>query len=200
MKKIIFLLLIFVFNIIPANASEITGKISTNPSDPGRHYAFPLEADGSQGQAQEDEQNGGLAVILKDRHDFKAEEDKSPDREKEEKIEVLGAAYYPDGSLLRGSDKKIYLISQGYKKHIANLGELKRYTGQEIIDVDFSQLEEYEARPHLDKELIRQIGGDKVYVIEQCGKRHIKSLEELRVHYFGLEIFNLKPEEMKLYD
>ena len=187
-----------------ASASEITGKISTDPNNPGGHYAAPVDnEENNQDESMDSGESpgGGSALIMENRKYKRTEDDKKNKEEKSPgEIKVLGIGYYPDGSLLRGSDKKIYLIKNGYRKYIANLEELKKYASREIIDVGEEDLKQYEYRPHLDGELIRQIGDVKVYVIENGLIRHIKSLEELRARYFGLEIYNLKEEEMSLYD
>jgi len=53
-----------------------------------------------------------------------------------EEIKVLGAEFYPDNSLIRGSDMKIYLIENQTKRHIINLEALKQFAGREIFNVD----------------------------------------------------------------
>jgi len=79
------------------------------------------------------------------------------------------------------------------------LDELKKYAGQIIYDVSDVELAKYQERKHLDNDLIREQGRDEIYVIENAKKRHILSLEELRTHYLGQEIFNVSSMEMKLY-
>lgn len=193
--KIISIFILLLLNIAPAFASEITGKISTDPNNPGGHNAAPVDNQESQQSGRmNEERGGGSALILQNRKSVQVNPEDSAGE-----IKVLGIGYYPDGSLLRGPDKKIYLIKNGYRKYISNLQELKKYAGREIIDAGNTDLNQYLDRPHLDGELIGQIGDAKVYVIDNGAIRHIKSLGELRAHYFGLEIFNLKPEEMKLY-
>ncbi len=56
---------------------------------------------------------------------------------------VLGVKQYGDGTLLRGSDHKIYLIDDGKKHYIADLQALKHYAGRPIIDVSDDVLADY---------------------------------------------------------
>lgn len=42
---------------------------------------------------------------------------------------------YPDGTILRGPDKKIYVITSGKKKRIKTQKELSKYAGKPILDV-----------------------------------------------------------------
>ena len=56
---------------------------------------------------------------------------------------VAGVKEYADGSLLRGSDGKVYIIEKGHKRHIPNLDELKQYAGQDIFDVSDDILNQY---------------------------------------------------------
>ncbi len=57
--------------------------------------------------------------------------------------EVLGIKAYANGSLIRGANKKVYVITNGKKVHILNLIELRKYTGRVINDVSAAVLNEY---------------------------------------------------------
>lgn len=57
---------------------------------------------------------------------------------------VLSVKIYTDGTLLRGKDKKVYVIKKGKKQHIKTLKELKKYYfGKKIYDVDNDILSKY---------------------------------------------------------
>ncbi|MDP2812627.1 MAG: PA14 domain-containing protein [bacterium] len=56
---------------------------------------------------------------------------------------VSGVKEYPDGSLLRSRDMKIYIIENGKKVYISNLEELKKYAGQDIFDVSDEVISQY---------------------------------------------------------
>ena len=49
--------------------------------------------------------------------------------------QVAGIKVYGDGSLLRGTDKKVYIIENGAKRHVVNLEELIDYICKKIYDV-----------------------------------------------------------------
>jgi hypothetical protein len=50
---------------------------------------------------------------------------------------------YANGTLLRGSDKKVYVITNGKKQPINTLKELAKYKGKKITDVSTSVLGQY---------------------------------------------------------
>ncbi len=56
---------------------------------------------------------------------------------------VLGTKTYANGTLLRGSDKKVYIITNGKKVYISSLEELKKYAGRKIYDVTDTVLNQY---------------------------------------------------------
>jgi hypothetical protein len=58
--------------------------------------------------------------------------------------EVLGEKTYADGTLLRGSDKKVYVLKNGKLTHIRSLVELSKYQGQKIHDVADSVINGYQ--------------------------------------------------------
>lgn len=58
---------------------------------------------------------------------------------------------FPDNSLIRGSDKKIYVIKNSSKQHITSLGELQKHSGQEIIDVEDNILLKYATVPDISQ-------------------------------------------------
>ncbi len=121
---------------------------------------------------------------------------------------VLGVTYYPDGSLLRSPDKRIYIIIDGMKKRILNLAELWQYRGQEIINVSFEEIAQYPdyakktipkvAPGYGDGALIRN-GDKKVYAIKCAKKYHVKTWLELYQRFAGQEIFNVPQEVIDSY-
>ena len=199
MKKILFIVLCFIFGVSGVQASEITGQISTNPNLPNNIASTaPIE---NIPLVNKDEKlitsnNSGGSGSIFQKSIEKGIADKTVE---EENVKVLGIKHYPDNSLLRGSDHYIYLISNKIKKPIHNLKELAKYRGQVIYEATDEELSVYQTKEHLDGDLIRIKGAFKIYVIRDGRKQYIKNLEELRRYYFGLEIFNITQEEMDLY-
>ncbi|PIQ79159.1 MAG: hypothetical protein COV79_04270, partial [Parcubacteria group bacterium CG11_big_fil_rev_8_21_14_0_20_41_14] len=117
--------------------------------------------------------------------------------------QVLGARVYADGTLIRGTDKKIYAIKNQALHHIASLDELRRsYAGMPIIDVSDSVISGYGivagAKIYGIGELIR--GSDKkIYAITKTGKHHVLSLEELARDYFQKLIHNVPDSVIAQY-
>lgn len=58
-------------------------------------------------------------------------------------LQVKGIKFYADGTLLKGSDNKIYVIINGKKVHIVSLEDLKKYLGRKIIKVSDEVLNQY---------------------------------------------------------
>ena len=117
------------------------------------------------------------------------------------KTKVLGAEFYPNGSLIRGNNAKIYLIENNKKRHIINLEALKQFAGIEIFNVTDETINLYSignkiiGRIYKDGDLIR--GDDmKIYVILNGKKKHIINIKELRLNYFKQKIFNISMEEI----
>jgi len=125
---------------------------------------------------------------------------------------ILGATFYPDGTLLRSPDYKVYVLIGGKKKHIPTWYELwLNYRGQEIINVSFDEIALYpdyfgtSALPpatkpgYGDGDLIR--GSDKKVYVVLCGnkKYHIKNLLELAAKYFGVKINNVSNGTLAYY-
>ena len=116
---------------------------------------------------------------------------------------VLGVKAYANGTLIRGTDKKIYVVSNGTLIHVATLKQLAKYAGKEIINVDDSIITSYQkgevlgVQVYANGTLIR--GTDKkIYVIVNGKKQHINSLKEL-AKYAGKEIFNVADSVITQY-
>jgi len=203
MKNILFIIIVLLFSAQAAGASEIFGNISTNPSDfPANNSDQAPNNDNNSTPTIYDNKDNNLppagAPLIFQNKSEPAEADNISKKEKED-IKVLGISHYPDNTLLRGSDCKIYIIRGHTKKHVISLKELRKYAGQVIYDVDSKELAKYQTRQYLNKDLIREKGTVEVYVIKNSKKKHILNLKELRAGYFGQEIYNISHEEMMLY-
>jgi len=115
--------------------------------------------------------------------------------------EILGVKDYADGSLLRGLDKKVYLIVYGRKLRIKNLKELANYQGREINDISYEVLAQYPevlgVKVYATGNLLR--GSDKkVYLIIDGKRKLIKNLQEL-INYRGREIINVDGRALESY-
>ncbi len=118
--------------------------------------------------------------------------------------EVKGEKIYADGALLRGSDKKIYIVVGNKLKLILNLTELKQYAGRQIFNVDDSVIAGYDKilvlgiKQYADGTLLR--GSDKkIYEIINGQKKYIINLDELRMYYFGKPIIDVSDDIINQY-
>jgi hypothetical protein len=117
---------------------------------------------------------------------------------------VLGEKIYADGTLLRGSNNKIYVVVGDKLLHIASLKELAKYVGEKIFDVSDETIASYGkaavlgVKKYGDGQLIRN-DNVKVYVIVNGQKKHILNLSELAKYYFGKPIYKVAPEELEQY-
>jgi len=116
---------------------------------------------------------------------------------------VLGAQIYAQGTLIRCTDKKIYVVEDETLRHIVSLEELQNsYAGVPIIDVIDSVIENYPAIAGVKMYGVGQLlrcTDKKIYVITKMGKHHITSLEELSRDYFQKEIHDISDSLMSQY-
>ncbi len=196
-----FLIIFPLISPISTYASELLGEISTNPSD---DYSVVEEVDLKTPVVKP----AGNTIKSTTNIKIKTEKKETPVKNEKVKDEtlkeevgnkVLGIKIHPDGSLIRGSDFKIYLIVGMARRYIGTLQELAKYAGRKISSVSDDEIEVYDVRGHSDGELVRQRGDSKVYVLIDRMKKHILNLEELRARYSGKEIFNIFAEEMSAY-
>ncbi|MFH1522338.1 MAG: hypothetical protein ABIE43_00790 [Patescibacteria group bacterium] len=122
--------------------------------------------------------------------------------EKEEGEKVLGKKIYADGFLIRGPNKRIYLIASQKKSHIVNLEALKKYAGKPIIDVTDEVLTAYEPGENIygfkDGDLIRG-SVKKVYIIRNGKREYIRNMEELK-KYAGQMIYDVSDKVLGMYN
>ncbi|RLC38033.1 hypothetical protein DRH27_03245 [Candidatus Falkowbacteria bacterium] len=200
MKNILFIIIGLLFSVQTAGASEIFGHISTNPNDyPAKDSGQISDTGGNvlSGNSGSEEEAG--APIIFKRNIVLIDDPKNTESMSEKDIKVLGISHYPDNSLVRGPDNKIYVIQGQTKKHVVNLKELQKYSGQPIYFMEDSELDKYQNRQYLNGRLIREKGTARVYVVKNSQKKYILNLEELRAYYFGQEIYNISRDEMMLY-
>jgi len=102
--------------------------------------------------------------------------------------QILGKKIYADGALIRGKDKKIYLIANNKLVVIRTLAQLREYQGQPIYDVSDLVIRHY--MTFADGDLLR--GPNKrIYVLNKGKRQPILTLTELRKKYFKKEIFDV---------
>lgn len=130
------------------------------------------------------------------------------EEEEENNQQVLGEKTYAEGTLLRGSDKKVYILVGEKLKHISSLAELAKYSGRKINDVSDSVIASYSKtaetavlgdKKYGNGQLIRN-DDVKVYVIENGKKKHILNLEELAKYYSGKPIYHVTVQELASYE
>jgi|GEM_PF-4943371 len=101
--------------------------------------------------------------------------------------QVLGVKVYADGTLLRGTNNRIYVVKGNTLQYIPNLKELAKYHGpilkvsDEVI-ASFSQTAVLGVKKYADGTLLKAKGDVKIYFIKNGKKVHIKSLAELKQH------------------
>lgn len=90
------------------------------------------------------------------------------------KVKVLGVKLYADGAILRGPDKKLYIVKNGKVARIYSFFELKNLPKQKIYNVSNEILIEH----GLDNVLLRT-PDKKIYYVFNGKKSLIKNLQEL---------------------
>jgi len=117
--------------------------------------------------------------------------------------QVLGQKFYKDGTLLRAPNKRIYVVVGGKLLYIPTLIELKKYSGKEIIDVSQAVIDSYVKlvlglKKYTNGSLLRG-PNNRIYVLINDKKQHIKTLEELKKKYKNKPIFNVSEEILNQY-
>ena len=102
--------------------------------------------------------------------------------------------HYEDGTLLRGPDKKIYVVINDKIRRIISIAELREYVGQKIFDVSQDVIDSFAKIPNLGRKysngvLLRGLD-KKIYVVINNKLKRINSLAELR-KYFGKPIIDV---------
>ncbi|MCD4704650.1 hypothetical protein K8R66_01085 [bacterium] len=117
---------------------------------------------------------------------------------------IYGAYTYEDGTLIRCSNHRIYVIENGNKKYISGLKELADdYYGKEILNVSCDVVASFpEVLGHNTKNNqcivnFKPQEGDlfrgsnmRIYVWIDGVAKYISSLQELADNYFGVDIIN----------
>jgi hypothetical protein len=201
-----------------AQASELLGKISTDPNSPINNSVnspaeIPAEpivpappvvaaktkkAGNSSGWIYQNKTASAGKTVAKSEKQIPAIKQPGKGDDKTG-IKVAGISHFADGSLLRDGKHKIYLVEKKTKKQIANLAELKKYAGKKIYSATDEELSQYQIWKHPNGDLIREIKDVKIFVIKQGKKQHVLNLEELRENYSGREIFNVSREGIDSY-
>jgi hypothetical protein len=109
-------------------------------------------------------------------------------------VVVLGVTHYEDGTLLRGPDKKIFVVINNKLRRIVNLLELREYAGQKIIEVGQDVIDSFEKIPNLGKKygngILLRDSNKRIYVVLNNKLKRIRSLAELR-KYAGKPIIDV---------
>jgi hypothetical protein len=195
--KILITIILLITPLTTLARSEITGYISNDPSRPGENINSGGNNDDGVGENTDEERilneqsSGGGSLLLK------------TNRATAEKIEevpiVLGYDRLPENTLVRDESGRIYIIKGERKIVIWDLVELWQYRGEPILDLPDSELSTYPTRRFFDNKLIRENNTDKIFVVRNGRKQHVKSLQEIADKFFGQKIYNVGKEEFVLY-
>jgi hypothetical protein len=117
---------------------------------------------------------------------------------------VLGVKIYAQGTLLRDSSNRIYVVTAGNTlQHIVDLNELAKYFGKKIYNLDDSnfatstQSAVLGVKIYGEGSLLR--GPDhKIYVIVNGKKQYISNLVDL-YKYFGHKINNVSTSTLSQF-
>ena len=115
---------------------------------------------------------------------------------------VLGTKVYTNGTLLKGSNNKIYVVLNGKLQYITSLKKLAKYKGP-TLKVDDSVINSLlpgvlGVKVYANGSLIRAFGDNKIYFVMNGKKIQIMNLSELR-KYAGKVITNITASELKNY-
>lgn len=210
-NALIMLGLLMIICSTPVQASELLGKISTDPAAlvGGITSTVPSASlPAGSASAGDDIACGTLgfgrcpalaAPVAKKNEAVATPKGTAAPAAAGKKIGVLGRKVFADNSLVRDEHGRIWLIQGTAKKPIRNLVELAKYRGLALNQAKTDELRQLQTREHLAGELIRRKNDVKIFALKKEGKHHVLNLAELARDYFGLTIYNLEQEEMQLY-
>jgi hypothetical protein len=122
-------------------------------------------------------------------------------------VKTVKKALYPEGTLVRGPDRRIYMIINGARKYMSSLGELKAQAGKPIINIDaitMAAIPLYKGQTVVqarfdfgDGNLLRS-ADNRVYLIGSGKKQYISSITELK-KYAGTPIINVSAQVLDRY-
>lgn len=118
-------------------------------------------------------------------------------------------APYPDGTLLKGSSKNVYVLSNGQKRWItsASVFDTLGYKWRNIIDVSDSELSNYSTganisttNTHPDGSLLISNQTKRVYLIDGGQKRWVPNLSIFASRFFWEDVISIIHSELESYD
>ncbi|MFA5021564.1 MAG: hypothetical protein WC508_00575 [Patescibacteria group bacterium] len=118
--------------------------------------------------------------------------------------QVLGVKQYADGSLIRTSDGRIYIIENQSARYISSLDELKKYANQKIYNVTSDVVIQYN-QPNVEYNSNKVLGVKfyadgtylrtrdwKVYVVENQKARQVATMiAGSQDYYLGQKIYDV---------
>ncbi len=126
--------------------------------------------------------------------------------------QVLGVKKYSDGTLIRTENKKTYIIENQKARYISTIEELRKYSGQEIFNVDIDTLNFYLNGAKSPEPLPRVLGvkryGDgtylktpdwKIYVISGGKAKFVEMQATPQENYKGNSVINVSYEILAQY-
>ncbi|GEM_PF-2377193 len=118
--------------------------------------------------------------------------------------QVLGEKIYPNGTLLRTPDKKIFVINGDKKQRVLTLNDLKKFVGKKIMDVSFEdfKMSRGSGQTVLGKKAfsngtLLRTPDKKIFVIINGQKQRILNLEQLK-KYSGKKINDVGFETLNI--
>ncbi len=174
--SMITLLIAILLSFNPCAASTLRGYISTSPTPPPLATTTP-PVFGNTGTITSTSGAGGGAFISNLNAQKKNKASSSED------VRVLGVSFIPDDTLVRGGDKRIFILRAGCRRQIRNLAELKNHRGQAILDILPEELESYESKSVLVGDVFKIKGEKRLYVLRKNGPEYVadaRALDKLK--------------------
>jgi hypothetical protein len=199
MDKFLIALGLLIICSAPACASELLGKISTDPTALISDVVATAPVITNTAGMAPSSKTATIESAPGESAEVAGRKIAEAPAKVEKAVKVLGQKIFADNSLVKDEQGRIWLIQGKLKKPIHDLAELAKYHGRPLRSAKAGDLSPYQAREHLAGDLIRQKNSVKVYALKKEGKRHVLNLAELARDYFGLTIYNLEPEAMKDY-
>lgn len=121
---------------------------------------------------------------------------------------VLGTKVFPNGTLVRAEDYRVYVIENGYKRYLPTLEDMRAFKGKKIQNVTYTDLAQYETfAVDTDRHnnlkvgegsLVRDSKGN-IFVIRNGQRHYIPGYAEVFERYANVPVVSVSDDVLNRF-
>ncbi len=121
---------------------------------------------------------------------------------------VLGTKVFPNGTLVRAEDYRVYVIENGYKRYLPTLEDIRAFKGKKIQNVTYTDLAQYETysvdttrHNNLkvgEGSLVRDSKGN-IFVIRNGQRHYIPGYAEVFERYANVPVVSVNDDVLNRF-